>query len=253
MNITNYNFFQKLENLPFVEKIWLYGSRARGDFKDRSDIDIAIECPQATILDWYKVVDIIEDADTLLKIDCVRWEELTDGSLFVKHILKDRKLIFQKQSLLKEEIIALQDSGDEKVKSRPDQNFEDLGRALERLNEILQKPLDEHRYIIDATIQRFEFCIELFWKNLKNFVQMEEREVLSPRHAVSQAYQMKWIDNEKLWIDMLRDRNVLSHDYNEGKADGVYARIKTYYPEMQAVYEKLRKMYINNIKDYLSA
>ncbi|MDK3160665.1 hypothetical protein QPK87_29520 [Kamptonema cortianum] len=42
------------------------------------------------------------------------------------------------------------------------QNFSDLGEALGRLKEILDAPLDERRFIMDATIQRFEFCIELF-------------------------------------------------------------------------------------------
>lgn len=73
MNVKDYKFFQKLEALPFVEKIWLYGSRARNDARDRSDIDLAIECPHATFWDWQKALDIIEDADTLLKIDCAIW------------------------------------------------------------------------------------------------------------------------------------------------------------------------------------
>ncbi|MDI9637241.1 hypothetical protein QM565_15990 [Geitlerinema splendidum] len=53
------------------------------------------------------------------------------------------------------------------------QNFSDLGEALGRLKEILDAPLDERRFIMDATIQRFEFCIELFCKNFANFVERE--------------------------------------------------------------------------------
>lgn len=166
--------------------------------------------------------------------------------MFQQHIFKDRKLIFQRDGLLKEEQHVLERLNEETLKPRWQQNFEDLGRVLERLKEALHSPLDEQRFNRDSTIQRFEFCIELFWKNLRNFVEMEEREVLSPRDAVSQAYQMKWFDNEKLWLEMLHDRNVLSHDYNEEKADNVYARIKTYYPEMKAVYEKLKMMCDDN-------
>jgi predicted nucleotidyltransferase len=36
--ITDYQFFKKLAKLPFVEEIWLFGSRSRGDNRDRSDI-----------------------------------------------------------------------------------------------------------------------------------------------------------------------------------------------------------------------
>ena len=42
---------QKYIVTPFVDWGWLYGSRARGTSKDRSDIDLAIVCPhQATIM-----------------------------------------------------------------------------------------------------------------------------------------------------------------------------------------------------------
>lgn len=66
-NITQYQFFQKLCALTFVDAIYLYGSRARGDHKERSDIDLAIVCPNATQDDWLTIIGIIEDADTLLK------------------------------------------------------------------------------------------------------------------------------------------------------------------------------------------
>ena len=208
----------------------MYGSRAWGDHRERSDIDLAIECPNATFSDWQKVLDILEDADTLLKIDCVRLDALDTDSSFKENIIEDRKLLFQK-------------TGGNMTEPRWKQNFADLGEALERLKEALETPIDEHRVIMDGTIQRFEFCIELFWKNFKNFLEKEEREVLSPRDAVAQAYQMKWFDNEKIWLKMLHDRNVMSHTYKKEKADNVYARIKTYYPEMQAIYEKLKQIY----------
>ncbi|RZI47754.1 nucleotidyltransferase domain-containing protein [Rickettsiales endosymbiont of Peranema trichophorum] len=71
----DYQFITQLKNLPFVDEMWLFGSRARGDHQDRSDIDIAIVCPEATRDDWLKVTDIVENADTLLKIDCLRFDK----------------------------------------------------------------------------------------------------------------------------------------------------------------------------------
>ncbi len=239
MDLIDYTFFQKLEKLPFVEKIWLYGSRARGDFKDRSDIDIAIECPGASRADWHKVLDIIEEADTLLKIDCVRMDELEEenslyelreDSSFTKGILDDRILLFQRQD-------------NSMTDPQWRRNFFDLGEALMRLGEAMDTPVDEARHIMDSTIQRFEFCVELFWKNFKNFAEMDGREILSPRQAIAHAYQMKLFDNETLWLDMLNDRNATSHTYKKVKADQVYAHIKTYYPEMKTVYDKLKTLY----------
>jgi predicted nucleotidyltransferase len=79
--ILAYRFFKELMHLPFIKKIFLYGSRAKGINDVRSDIDLAIECPTASAVDWNKVMEIIEKADTLLKIDCVRFDTIESAKL----------------------------------------------------------------------------------------------------------------------------------------------------------------------------
>ncbi len=80
MDVTRYKFFNELIKLPFIEEIWLYGSRARGDNQDRADIDLAVLCPRATSENWLQVLDILENGDTLLHIDCVRLDTLSESS-----------------------------------------------------------------------------------------------------------------------------------------------------------------------------
>jgi len=87
INLQKYVFFEQLKQLSFVEKIILFGSRARGSERVRSDIDIAIVCPDATIQDWQQVMNIIDRADTLLMIDCIRFDSL-DREM-QQYILKD--------------------------------------------------------------------------------------------------------------------------------------------------------------------
>ena len=96
MNITQYAFFQALQALLFVEEIWLFGSRSRGDAQSRSDIDLAIICPSANKEDWHKVQEIIENADTLLKIDCVRFDTIKNDK-FRSNILEDKTILYQKK------------------------------------------------------------------------------------------------------------------------------------------------------------
>lgn len=91
-----YRFMERLKTLSFIEAIYLYGSRARGEQSSRSDIDLAIQCPSASQRDWLRVLEIVEEADTLFEIDCVRLDELHDGDRLKQRILKQRKTLYQK-------------------------------------------------------------------------------------------------------------------------------------------------------------
>lgn len=96
MNISNYAFLKELSQLSFIDKIILYGSRARNDFQARSDIDLAIICPTATDREWAVVMDIIDKADTLLKIDCVRVDSLASTSQLKQSIEKEGIVLYEK-------------------------------------------------------------------------------------------------------------------------------------------------------------
>ena len=58
-----YRFIERLAALPFVEALVLYGSRARGDHRPRSDIDLAVRAPSADAAQWQQVLDIVDEAD----------------------------------------------------------------------------------------------------------------------------------------------------------------------------------------------
>lgn len=94
--LTEYRFLHRLAELPFVQAIWLFGSRARGTARERSDIDLAILCPGATRRQWQEILDIVEEADTLLSIDAVRFDELPEEDRLRRAILRDRKVLIEK-------------------------------------------------------------------------------------------------------------------------------------------------------------
>ena len=95
-NISEYIFIQKLKALSCIDEIWLFGSRARGDNQERADIDIAVICPKATKKDWQLILEIIENADTLLKIDCLRFDKNTLEQTLYNNILNDKKVLYVK-------------------------------------------------------------------------------------------------------------------------------------------------------------
>lgn len=96
MNILLYQFIQKLSQLEFVKRIILFGSRARGDHQPTSDIDLAIECPTATDYDWLSILVVIDDADTLLKIDCIRLDQ-SPQELTAK-INREGKVLYERKN-----------------------------------------------------------------------------------------------------------------------------------------------------------
>jgi uncharacterized protein len=64
---------------PQVARVWLFGSRARGDHRPRSDVDLAIEAPHADRRAWIALCDLADEAETLLRIDLVRLDEAPPG------------------------------------------------------------------------------------------------------------------------------------------------------------------------------
>lgn len=113
-------------------------------------------------------------------------------------------------------------------------------KALKSLNVALLKPIDVDDLYLDATIQRFEFSIELFWKLLKLLLASKGVDVVYPKDVLRESFAGKLIDDEQMWLAMLRDRNLTSHTYNEELAITIYANIKKYYPLMTTTVKHLK-------------
>lgn len=94
--LPRYAFIDRIADLPFVDAILLYGSRARGDHRLRSDIDIAIVAPRAGEPDWQRIMDIVENADTLLGIDCVRLDTLAPNDPLRQRIETDALFLYRR-------------------------------------------------------------------------------------------------------------------------------------------------------------
>jgi nucleotidyltransferase substrate binding protein (TIGR01987 family) len=120
------------------------------------------------------------------------------------------------------------------------QNFQ---KAIERLREavIVAQQFPDNRIIQDGLIQRFEFTFELAWKTSK--VKLETQglnEALSPKAVLKELYSLKWIDDETIWLEMLKDRNMTSHVYDERVADEITDRVMNkYLRAFEELYNKL--------------
>jgi nucleotidyltransferase substrate binding protein (TIGR01987 family) len=111
--------------------------------------------------------------------------------------------------------------------------LEKFTKALVALEAIYLNPITTDRINIDATIQRFEFTFELCWKFLKDYFQEQGLNLNYPKEVIKEAFASGIINNEDVWLNMLSDRNLTSHSYNQTLADQIYLRIKNYVPELK--------------------
>ena len=94
-----------------------------------------------------------------------------------------------------------------------------------------------------ALIQGFEFSFELSWKALKYF--LEHKGVIQTQFArdvIKQAFNESIITDGQLWIDMLEDRNKVTHVYDADMAKDVIQNIFTkHFKEIKNLYQILKK------------
>jgi len=99
----------------------------------------------------------------------------------------------------------------------------------------------------DSTIQRFEFCTDLFWKYLKRHLTEKTKLLLEaggPAPVIRSAHKVKLLtekDTEKI-LQMIKDRNMSSHIYKEETADQIVTNIPIYYELMKKYIDKLKPL-----------
>jgi nucleotidyltransferase substrate binding protein (TIGR01987 family) len=114
-------------------------------------------------------------------------------------------------------------------------SIEEYSKALTSLEEALALPKND--IVRDATIQRFEFCIELAWKTSKKVMGTQST---APKQVIREMAQNNLIDSVDLWFDFLEDRNLSSHTYDEVLAEKVFASAQRFLSEGKKLQTKLK-------------
>jgi nucleotidyltransferase substrate binding protein (TIGR01987 family) len=124
------------------------------------------------------------------------------------------------------------------------QRFENLSKALSRLHEALKGTAHEpnnHLYQI-ALIGAFQFTFELSWKTMKDYLMYNGVQVSLPREVIKQAFHHQLVKDGQVWIDMLEDRNLMAHVYQEPAAKIAGKSIRERYaPAIDQIYNDLLK------------
>ena len=109
------------------------------------------------------------------------------------------------------------------MKPRKTENFL---RAMESLEDAIALPVQNQRDMA-GIIQNFEFVYELGWKMLKE--RLEEQGIIanSPKEVLEKAYQVKFIEEENLWLEIIKARNLSTHTYDRELAEKLVLDIKS--------------------------
>ena len=123
------------------------------------------------------------------------------------------------------------------------QRLDNLTRAVKIFEECIDsvKKMPEDNLYQIALIGSFSFCFELSWKTLKDYLSYSGVQVYLPREVIKQAFQFNLIDDGQLWIDMLEERNIMAHVYDETRADEAAKSIQSrYYKGIKQVFDQLQ-------------
>ncbi|MBN7809810.1 nucleotidyltransferase substrate binding protein [Algoriphagus sp. H41] len=121
------------------------------------------------------------------------------------------------------------------------QRFDNFSKAIGHLENALHIPSPD---LVQKAgiIQFFEMSFELAWNMLKDY--LEEQgfvDIKSPRSAIKKAFEMNILEDGHDWMDLLQDRNLTAHTYDEQKATEMELLIRDkYFPVMKALHDSFR-------------
>lgn len=126
--------------------------------------------------------------------------------------------------------------------------FETLKMALLKV----QNTPEEHEdYIFfrDSLIQRFEYCVDMFWKLMREFI-IDKHGIdmpASPKGVIKEALDISLIDMDqyKHLIASINDRNLTSHAYQESVAVQIASHIYAYYQLMHHIVKTMEQQLHN--------
>ncbi|MDD2734920.1 MAG: nucleotidyltransferase substrate binding protein [Desulfuromonadaceae bacterium] len=109
------------------------------------------------------------------------------------------------------------------------QRLANYTKALAQLKKFIDKgelnELEEQ-----GIIQAFEYTYELAWNVIRDYLREQgNQNIHGSRDAIREAFNLELIGDGEGWMDMLKDRNLTSHTYNEETAQAIAEQIMTRY------------------------
>ena len=124
--------------------------------------------------------------------------------------------------------------------------YKSLCRSLENLRQSRAAKIDDP-FVLPATIQNYNLTFDLSWKVLKEVVTQEygltDFATGSPRETLKSAFSVGIINDDR-WMDMLKVRNTLAHDYDGLIATKYFKKIiNEYFSLIEEMVQTISKYY----------
>jgi predicted nucleotidyltransferase len=83
---------------PCVREVRVFGSRATGQARRASDLDLAISAPEATSAEWQELAEALDAAPLIYELDLVRPEQTANARLREK-IAREGVAIYPEETM----------------------------------------------------------------------------------------------------------------------------------------------------------
>jgi nucleotidyltransferase substrate binding protein (TIGR01987 family) len=113
-------------------------------------------------------------------------------------------------------------------------------KALKTLEEIVDEPYST--IVRDASIKRFEYSFDIFWKLIKDYLRVQEGiECASPKSCFREAFKVGILSEEETVkiLEMTDDRNLSTRTYDEEAIEEIYQKVRDYWKLMDDIYERI--------------
>ena len=120
-------------------------------------------------------------------------------------------------------------------------------KALKTLEEIVDEPYST--IVRDASIKRFEYSFDIFWKLIKDYLRVQEGiECASPKSCFREAFKVGILSEEETVkvLEMTDDRNLSTHTYDEEAIEEIYQQVRDYWKLMDDICKRIIESSINH-------
>ncbi len=193
-------------------RIYLYGSQVNGEANKSSDIDIAYD--DENFKDHYLIDNDIKNISTLVKLDVKNIAKTEER--FKNRVKSTGRVLYSSTKQLRAQ------DGLYNFSNALDR----FASAVDRYEEFKNEGFED--VYLDLIVKRFEFTYEMSWKALKRYLEFLGFEPKSPRMTFKEAYAQQLIEDEDVWLDMIEQRNLTSHIYDESEIEEILNKRELY-------------------------